>query len=161
MAERLGWIMVGLTESRNGPAEPNTRCRDAVLFDLRRRFNIEGRRLYFSGFSGGSRSAAQAALSYPDSCAGLLCIGAGCVGRRPALNIPVYFLTGETDMNRGEVSRSYSEERRAGRRTQMAVHPGGHSWGRSEDHIEALRWLADASKPTPTTPAANPPATEP
>jgi predicted esterase len=147
MAESLGWIMAGLTESQNGPLEPNCRNRDAVLFDLRRRFNIDPKHVYFAGFSGGARSAALAALSYPDNCAGLLCIGASCQGAVPAPQIPVYFLTGMTDVSRPEVTRIYTAERRAGRKTDIGVHPGGHTWGRSEDHEEALRWLQGTGSP--------------
>jgi predicted esterase len=145
MAESLGWIMAGLTESQNESLETNCRNRDAVLFDLRRRFNIDPKHVYFAGFSGGARSSALSALSYPDNCAGLLCIGASCQGAVPPLRIPVYFLTGKTDVNRVEVMRTFTAERRAGRKTELAEHPGGHSWGLSEDHEEALRWLKDAS----------------
>jgi dienelactone hydrolase len=150
-AESLGWIMVGLTEAENGSMEINCRNRDAVLFDLRRRFNIDMKHIYFAGFSGGARFASLSAQSYPDNCAGLFCIGASCQGAVPPLPIPIYFLTGTTDVNRAEVTRVFTAERRAGRKTELATHPGGHSWGVSEDHEEALRWLAQQSAPSAET----------
>jgi hypothetical protein len=141
-AESLGWIMIGLTESRNGPWEPVCANRDAVLFDLRRRFNIDMKRIYFSGLSGGARAAALSAASYPDACAGLLCIGASSKGATPAPNIPIAFLVGETDINRPEVEGVYHAQQEAGRSVRLALHPGGHTWGRPEDHEAALQWLA-------------------
>ncbi len=141
MADELGWIMVGLTESKNGPIQPSAENRDAALFDLRRRLHIHPRRLYFSGFSGGARMASWSGAAYPGWCAGLICIGAGYLQTPPPLHQPVFFLVGKTDMNHGEVTRLQPAEARKARKTQLVVHPGGHSWGRKEDHEQAIRWL--------------------
>ena len=32
-------------------------------------------------------------------------------------------------------------DRKRGQVFKLKVHPGGHTWGRPEDHEEALRWL--------------------
>jgi predicted esterase len=146
LAEEFGWIMVGLKESRNNAGEAIGPNRDAVLFDLQRRFHIDMKRLYFSGFSGGGRAAALAAFDYPDRCAGVLCIGASSLLSTPPRHIPIYFLVGETDMNRSEADTAFVAEKKAGRITALALHPGGHAWGRPEDQETALRWLA-APKP--------------
>jgi len=141
MADELGWIMVGLTESKNGPVQPSTANRDAVLFDLRRRFRVHPRRLYFSGFSGGARMASWSAIAYP-------CIGAGYLQGSPPRGVPVFFIVGKTDMNRAEVTRLQPAEAAKGRKTKLIVHPGGHSWGRKEDHELAVRWLDSLHKET-------------
>lgn len=141
-AEELGWIMAGLVESKNGPLQPSVENRDAVLFDLRRRLNIDTRRVYFSGFSGGSRAASLSAVSHTEMCAGIICIGAGYLGGvRPTISLPVFFIVGKTDSNHKEVTGLYPSEKRAGRPTQMIIHPGGHSWGRKQDHEAAIDWL--------------------
>lgn len=141
MADELGWIMVGLTESKNGPIQPSCENRDAVLFDLRRRVNVHPRRLYFSGFSGGARMAAWAGYSYPGRCAGIICIGAGFLQYPPPLHQAVFFIVGKGDFNHGEVTKRHAEALRQGRKSRLIVHPGGHSWGRPQDHEKALRWL--------------------
>ena len=103
IAEESGWIMAGLTESKNGPVEPSFENRDAVLFDLRRRLNIDMKHVFFSGFSGGARCASESSLQYPGICAGLILVGASYGGMPPPKEIPIFYITGETDMNRKEV----------------------------------------------------------
>ena len=141
LADETGWIMAGLTESKNGPVEPSYENRDAVLFDLRRRFNLDLKRVYFSGFSGGARCASESSLQYPGICAGLILIGASYGAGPPIKDVPIFFITGETDMNRKEVEAAYAAAQKAGRATSFALHPGGHAWGRAEDQENAIRWL--------------------
>ncbi|OGV70288.1 MAG: hypothetical protein A2283_00300 [Lentisphaerae bacterium RIFOXYA12_FULL_48_11] len=151
MADELGWIMVGLTESRNDAVDSTENC-VAVIFDLKRRFNIHPHRLYFSGLSGRARQSAWESIGFPDECAGVICIGAGFSqygsGEKrgeykfPPLNIPVFFLVGKTDMNHNEVVGYLAPaEKKRGRMINVQVHPGGHDWGRPEDHTLAIRWL--------------------
>jgi predicted esterase len=168
MAEETGWIMAGLTESANNADTWRTcqaNCAGA-LFDIQRRLNIDPKRVYFSGFSGGSRRAAHRAINYPDQTAGLICIGAGYSYwnsgpreghyRNPPPGIPIFFIVGQTDMNFDEVTkRVYPEEEKRGRPIQMVIHPAGHTWGRPEDHEAAIRWLhARAATATNAPPRA-------
>lgn len=146
MAEERGWLMVGLTESKNGPMPPNLRNLNAVLFDLRRRFNIHPRRVYFSGFSGGSRMATWAAINHQDACAGMICIGAGLFEGQPPKFLPMFFIVGQSDFNHDEVIGLHREVDRSIRKTELIVHPAGHTWGRRQDHEAAVRWLDDLYK---------------
>ncbi|MCH8968839.1 MAG: hypothetical protein IIA66_06960 [Planctomycetes bacterium] len=146
MAEEVGWLMVGLKESKNGPMPPNLENLNAVLFDLRRRFNIHPRRLYFSGFSGGSRMASWAAVNHQDACAGIICIGAGHYDGVPPKLVPIFFIVGQSDFNHDEVVALHSEAERSIRKTELIVHPGGHTWGRPQDHEAAIRWLDGLAK---------------
>ena len=150
MAEGLGWIMVGLTETANDrSAQFNNEAYAAVIFDLRRRFNIHPKRFYFAGLSGGARSAAGAGAYYPDQCAGILCIGAGFLHSgaggqyyTPPVDIPVFFLVGQTDVNHDEVVlKLYPTELKRKRPVKLVVHPGGHDWGRQADRQQAIQWL--------------------
>ncbi|MCH7891521.1 MAG: hypothetical protein IH921_08470, partial [Gemmatimonadetes bacterium] len=146
MAEEVGWLMVGLKESKNGPMPPNLENLNAVLFDLRRRFNIHPRRLYFSGFSGGSRMASWAAVNHQDACAGVICIGAGHYDGVPPKFVPIFFIVGQSDFNHDEVVALHAEAERSIRKTELIVHPGGHTWGRPQDHEAAIRWLDGLTK---------------
>lgn len=141
MADEAGWIMVGLTESKNGPREPIMMNRDAALFDIRRRFNVDWQHVYFSGLSGGARAASTTACNYPTLTRGLICIGAAYGEGTPAVSIPIFFIAGETDMNRNEVAAEYKQSLARKRKAELVIHPGGHDWGRPEDHEAAIRWL--------------------
>ncbi len=143
MAEELGWIMAGLGESKNGPLQPCVESIAATMFDLRRRLNIDTKKLYFSGFSGGARVAAWAALLLPDA-QGVICIGAGYLGDNRRFLPPhqaVCFIAGETDSGREETTMMYNAGK-AAQKMKLIIHPGGHTWGRAEDHEAAVRWLA-------------------
>ncbi len=147
MADELGWIMVGLTESKNGPMQPICENRDAVLFDLQRRFHIDMKHIYFSGFSGGARSSSEASLQYPGINAGLILIGAAYGSMPPPKEVPIFYITGTTDMNRKEVEAAHTASKSAGRACDLIIHPGGHEWGPVADHETALRWLAKQTAP--------------
>lgn len=154
MAEERGWIMLGLTESSNNKKHeicgPN--CFQALL-DVRRILNIHPKRYYFSGMSGGARRASTRGIIYAQQCAGVICIGAAYSQWRdkespyyakhqaPPLSIPVFFIVGKSDMNNGEVNGMYERARKQGRKSELIVHPGGHTWGRPTDHETAIRWL--------------------
>jgi dienelactone hydrolase len=142
LAEETGWIMAGLTESKNGPVGPSYENRDAVLFDLQRRFKVDMKHVYFSGFSGGAWCASESSLQYPGVCAGLILMGAYFGAGPPPDNVPIFFITGEKDMNRKEVEAAYAAAQKVGRSVSMILHPGGHELGRAEDHEAAIRWLA-------------------
>ncbi len=148
MAEKHGWIMAGLSESRNGPMQPSVENIAAALFDLRRRFNLDAKRFYFSGFSGGARLASWCAYMFPGSTSGIVCMGAGYYpGNRGQLprSTAVFFIVGKTDSNHKEVTGLFPRER-GRRKAEMIIHPGGHSWGRKEDQEKAIEWLQAGGK---------------
>ena len=136
----------GLKESNNGPIPPNLENLNAVLFDLHRRFNVHPTRVYFSGFSGGSRMATWAAINHQDACAGIICIGGGVYEGHPPKFHPMFFIVGESDYNHDEVIELHRNVERSIRKTELIVHPGGHTWGRPEDHEAAIRWLDGLTK---------------
>jgi len=159
MAEKYGWIMIGLSESSNkGPAMRNASNCAAAIFDCRRRFNVDPQRLYFSGLSGGSRRSASRAIEYADGCAGVISIAAGFnyyvsgpwKGRYkyPRTDIPVYFIIGKNDDMCGSeiLARLYPAENKAGRPCKLHTHEGGHNWGPKEAHDAAITWLEERSK---------------
>ena len=148
-AEEVGWISVGLTESKNGPVEPSNENRDAVLFDLRRRFNVDWKRLYFVGLSGGARAASWAGGSYPGECAGMILIGGdyspNFSSGAPPKDQAVVFIAGKGDPAKVLMETAHRTNLRIGRKSELIVQPGGHDWGRPEDHEAAVRWLEKAT----------------
>lgn len=145
MAEKLGWVMVGLVEARNGPGEPVYNNMVSTVQDLAQRYEIRPRGLVFSGFSGGARASFFFAKRFGDLCSGIVAIGAGSSGTPGTLrdDIPVFFIAGKSDFNRAEVAQEAEREEKAGRACELATHPGGHEWGPAKLHDEALAWLAE------------------
>lgn len=155
LAEEYGWIMIGLTEAKNGPWDPICQNRDAALIDLRQRLAVDWRRVIFAGDSGGARASAHSQLMYPDLCAGLLMSIAGYVqGAPPEKRVPVFFITGDSDFNLSEVVACHQQSQQMGRETDLIRHKGGHENGGQQNIEAALVWLHDhlapyGAKPTP------------
>jgi len=148
LADEFGWIMIGLTEARNGPYQVIVHNRAAALFDLRLRLAIDWRQVFFAGDSGGARSSSLSAMTYPDLCAGLLLsIGAYPEQAAPHPRIPIFFITGDKDPNLGEVEGAYRDAKAARRPTELLRHKGGHENGGQANIEQALRWLHDHAAP--------------
>lgn len=155
MADEKGWIMVGLKEvSNNGTVKIDSANTCQAILDVRRILNVDPNRYYFSGLSGGARRSALRGIVFAFNCAGLICIGAGYCQyyekgepryaqyKVPPAWMPVFFIVGETDMNRDEVcDRVIPADKQRSRKYKLVIHPGGHTWGRAEDHEAAIRWL--------------------
>src|SRR5260221_5407309 len=75
-AERYGYIVLGSNNSRNGTWKIESEAADAMLQDAQQRFNVDLKRIYFAGFSGGARVASQLA-HFCKCAAGVLLSGAG------------------------------------------------------------------------------------
>jgi poly(3-hydroxybutyrate) depolymerase len=144
LAEEFGWIMVGLTEAKNGPWDPIGQNRDAALMDLRQRLAVDWRRVVFAGDSGGARASARSQVMFPDLCAGLLMSIAGYEqGEPPEKRVPVFFITGDTDFNLQEILACHEHSKGMGRDTELLRHNGGHTNGGPKNIEAALRWLHD------------------
>ena len=148
VAEELGWLSVGLAESSNanvvnGLAEKNEACCFAVLLDLKQRFRIDPRRIYFAGFSGGAFRAHARAIRFLDEpAAGVLDIGMGLVIAADN-GLPVFYLMGEKDAPGRELLAAFPELRkRFGDRVALRTHPGGRVWNVTAALAEGMRWLA-------------------
>ena len=61
-AEKYGYIIACSNDSRNGPFLRNYDIVEIFTNDVYSRFNIDDKRIYFSGFSGGSRGALSVAV---------------------------------------------------------------------------------------------------
>src|SRR4249919_553159 len=81
-AERYGFIVAGSNTSRNGPWEVSLRAANAMFQDIGQRFAVDGKRIYLTGHSGGSRVALQIALANK-TIAGVIASSAGYPDVRP------------------------------------------------------------------------------
>ena len=96
-AEQYGFVVAGSNNSRNGSQDTRaivtTLMRDALS-----RFQIDLKRVYTAGMSGGARVAMSVALSAPDI-AGVIASSAGFPDGRPrkSLAFPLFATAGTED----------------------------------------------------------------
>jgi predicted esterase len=144
-AERFGWILVSSYNSRSDTShDPNSPAMTAMWNDAVRRFSIDGRRVYATGFSGGGRAAVAMAYDLPGRIAGVIGAGAGFAdSQAPVKKVPfAYFGTvGDRDMNYYEI-RSLEEKLEAAKVPHRIVYfEGGHTWMSPEIAEEAVAWM--------------------
>ena len=144
-AERYGWVLVSSYNSRSDTRDdPNSPAMTAMWNDAVKRFSIDGRRVYASGFSGGARAAVAMAYDLPGQIAGVVGAGAGFAdSSAPVKKVPfVYFGTvGDRDMNYYEM-RSLEEKLEAAKVPHRIVYfEGGHTWMSPELAGEAVAWM--------------------
>ena len=137
-AEQYGYIVAGSNNSRNGSQDTATTVR-AMTADVGSRFNIDPRRVYTAGMSGGARVALSVALS-SRGVAGVIASSAGYPDGKPRKTLPfVLFATaGTEDFNHLEMrllDRALTTPHR------LAIFDGGHVWLSSDLAIEAVEWV--------------------
>jgi dienelactone hydrolase len=144
VAERLGFVVAGSNESRNGPWEPIVAAQKAMWKDLRKRLAIEPKRALATGFSGGARAALRMALDRDDEFLGVIPCGAFFTGVEEfpkRTHLAFYGLVGRDDL-------ALSEFKGAARllgdrevRLWLEVFEGGHAWPPQERMAEAVEFL--------------------
>jgi predicted esterase len=143
-AERLGWIVAGSNNSRNGPSQPSAEAWSAIVKDTQERFAIDDNRAYLTGLSGGARLVFHFAIRCQGCIAGVIACGAGFpvgVSPSPALHFAVFNTTGTEDFNFGEVKTLDEALEKAGMTHRTEVFTGRHEWPPSSVAIEALEWM--------------------
>jgi len=108
-AREHGYVLVGSNNSRNGPHEPIMAAQKALWRDVHERFNIDPKRSYAAGFSGGARVSLHMALAHPDRFAGI--ISCGAFGGRhadpaDAPHLAHYVVIGTKDYNWQELDKA-------------------------------------------------------
>ena len=142
-AERYGYIVVGSNNSRNGSWPIESEAAQAMYQDTHGRFSIDPRRVYFAGFSGGARVAANIAQMCKCA-AGLLLSGAGF---QPLVISPnestfaVFAAVGTYDFNYPELVRTDDELEKLGYPHAFERFSGPHQWAPANVMDEALAWF--------------------
>jgi hypothetical protein len=141
-AEKYGFIVIGSNNSRNFE-DPSTAIR-LMWGDISKRYAIDPRRMYTTGFSGGSRVAGGVAIGCKTCIAGVISCGAGL-----PLGVPIpppetadWFLTaGTLDFNYSEIIHLADAMDSHHFATHIAFFPGPHSWMPPAVAEEALAWM--------------------
>ena len=138
-AEKLGYILAGSNNSRNGPWDVSVRAAQAMTADVASRFALDPKRIYTAGLSGGARVAMGIALE-SGKIAGVIASSAGYPNSQPRKSVPfaIFGTAGTEDFNHlemRELDRALTTPHR------VAIFDGGHTWLSSELAEDALEWM--------------------
>lgn len=143
-AEKYGVIVVGSYNSRNGlDGASLSKVLSALWDDTHQRFSIDERRVYATGFSGGSRVASIFAASC-QCVTGVIGSGAGfSVGLQPSPSLSfIYFSAiGFDDYNYYEIRQLKKLLEEAKMTHRLERFDGAHQWLPKELTEEALAWM--------------------
>ena len=144
-AEKYGYVIACSNDSRNGLFLDNYKIVEIFTSDVHSRFNIDNKRIYFSGFSGGSRVALSVAV-LNSSIAGVIACGAALSSNRElhpdSSHDFVYIgLVGNRDMNYLEMFDMEEFMTSIGISNSLRIFDGGHRWPPSQTIIEAVEWF--------------------
>jgi predicted esterase len=149
-AERFGWIVVASNNTRSDEREndPNPAAIRATWDDSHRRYAIDERRVYVSGFSGGARAAAILGLTLPPGgIAGVIGHGGGFpIGPRGpraerAPSFDYYGLAGRRDFNVSEMTQLEEDLAGFAAHRHFEFFDGIHQWAPEEEIGRALAWM--------------------
>ena len=140
-AEKLGFILVGSNNSRNGlrPAEIDHIIK-MLLDDTKNKLAIDAQRIYTAGFSGGARVACNIAMSGK----GINGVIACSAGFQPGSKPPGFHLigiAGTQDMNYLEMKKLDEYLQSLNASAQLVIFNGKHQWPPKPIMNEALTML--------------------
>ena len=143
-AEKYNYIVAGSNNSRNGPWEPVYRAIRAVWQDTNTRLSIDLKRIYVTGFSGGSRAASIFPLIINRAVAGIIGCGAGLAsGLEPVKIKPAFYhgVVGIEDFNYQEMAilnQKFDQDKVSHR---LLVFEGGHDWPPQDCCRRVIEWM--------------------
>jgi hypothetical protein len=140
-AERLGYVVVGSNNSRNGPLPPIAAAMDAIWHDTHTRFALDPGRIYATGMSGGNLPALQLGARFGSGL--IACAGA----TRPEDVVPrdrafaMICAAGNGDFNFSANSRMVEALVARGFVARLAVFEGDHGWPPKDVAARTLEFL--------------------
>jgi hypothetical protein len=143
-AQKYGYIVVGSNNSRNGPWPPVMEASMAVWTDTHERFSIDEKRVYATGFSGGSRAASAFSKFVNHPVAGIIGIGAGLPQELKPVQVKpsVYYgIVGIGDFNYQPMMRLDEEFDKWDVLHRFLVYDGEHKWPPQEICTRAVEWM--------------------
>jgi dienelactone hydrolase len=127
-AEKLGYILVGSNNLRNGlRSEEINRIVNILLEDTKQKLAIDPKRIYTAGFSGGARVACNAAQSLK-GINGVIACSAGFQPGNKAPDFHFIGVAGLQDMNYLEMKKLEEHLKNLKASAQLLVFEGTHHW---------------------------------
>jgi len=143
IAEKYGCVLAASDNSKNGTPWPETNAlANTMMQDVRTRININPRRVYTAGFSGGSRVASSIAI-LDGGVAGVM----GCAAGFPSLEKGLqdkfdYFgIVGDFDFNETEMAQLDAMLEQNGFAHQLLTTGNIHGWPAPADFETGLLWM--------------------
>ncbi|UCE40072.1 MAG: hypothetical protein JSV17_11425 [Candidatus Aminicenantes bacterium] len=144
-AEEYNYILAGSNNSRNGPWQQVIQALIILWNDTREQFSIDKKRIYVTGFSGGSRGASIFSRVIMHPVAGIIGCGAGIAKSiiKPEQIKPAYYLgiVGITDFNYREMAMLKDQLEQQDVAHRLIIHKGGHDWPPAKTCLQAIEWL--------------------
>ncbi len=149
-AEKYGYIVAGSNNSRNGPWDVSRAAAQAMWTDVLHRFNIDPRRIYAAGHSGGARVSMAIAVStgdgngregkYPGKIAGVFASSAFYPDDQPLTSpvFPVFGTAGTEDFNNLEMHRF---DQTVTSPHRLEIFEGPHTWLPESLATRAVEWM--------------------
>ncbi len=143
-SERYGYILVASNDSKNGPYQLNFDIANRLFSKVFNRFNIDPKRIYTSGFSGGARLASTIAV-LTKSIQGVVACGSS-FSKDPA-HIPFEgdfsyaTIVGDRDMNYYELHNTRDFLNKLKISNALFTYEFDHRWPSSEQLLAAFDWL--------------------
>jgi dienelactone hydrolase len=143
-AEKYGYILVGSNNSRNGPNVNLASILQTIWEDTHARFQIDERRVYAAGMSGGARVALSFAHLSQGQVAGVAAFSAGFSPNiAPSASTPfiIYGTAGTDDFNEPELFQLDLTLESFGIPHRIEMFEGGHGWPPHVFGMRAIEWL--------------------
>ncbi len=143
-AEKYNYIVVGSNNARNGPWEPIVRSIIAIWNDTNARLSIDQKRIYVTGFSGGSRAASLFSKIIKRPIAGIIGCGAGLASMLKTEEIAPAFYSGVVgieDFNYEEMLTLDKQFDKHNISHRFFVFEGAHSWPPQDVCLRVIEWL--------------------
>lgn len=143
-SEKYGHILVGSNASKNGPYQTNFDIANRLFTKVFQSFNIDPKRIYTSGFSGGARLAATIAV-LTKSIQGVIACGSG-FSKDPA-HIPYQgdfsfaAIVGDQDMNYYELHNTRDFLNKLKIANELFTYNFDHRWPNEKQLLAAFDWL--------------------
>ncbi len=143
-ADRLGWLVCGSVESRNGQGmDFYEKVLAAMKNEMSARFVLHPHRVYYSGMSGGSRVALELFCNHSGSAAGVIAMAAG--PPRPNLSkVPggaCVGIAGRHDYNYAELVTLAGKSAAVDVAYYFMDFDGPHGWAPKTLVAQAMEWL--------------------
>ncbi|HXS36252.1 MAG TPA: hypothetical protein VN721_06095 [Flavipsychrobacter sp.] len=143
IAEKYGFILIGSNFSKNGIEWQVTNdAIKALMDDTRSRINIDTKRIYAAGFSGGARVASSIAI-LDHGIAGVIGCAAGFpkTGNEFQNKFDYFGIVGNYDFNLIEMESLNETLAQNGFTHQLLTANGIHDWALATDFQTALLWM--------------------
>ena len=144
VSETYNYIIICSNNIRNGPYESNLTQINRLFNTVLDEFNVNERRIYTSGFSGGSRLASKVAI-LSNQIQGVVACGAGFSSKLDLIGLKHSFsysaIIGDEDMNYSEMIDTKNTLDKLKVENELFIYEINHKWPSQEQIKRAFDWL--------------------